>query len=196
MIFYNSKIKEQIKILSKFFLGVENPTKYLNHLKRKVDKSFFSKKYNTQEFIEFLEALGVSSGDTIFLSSTWSEFYNYKGKATELIRAIIKLLGDQGNLAMPCNSSLYDEDCHFDELTTPTSAGLLSEVFRRYPNVRRSIHINSSVCVLGVKAEYYTDNHEKSLMSWDKHSPHFKLYKDIDYSNNICFSAKLIYFFT
>src|SRR5690606_22887380 len=54
-------------------------------------------------------------------------------------------------------------------------AGLLSEVFRNFPNVKRSINLQHSVCALGKLADYFTSEHHLSKIAWDEYSPYYKL---------------------
>ena len=57
----------------------------------------------------------------------------------------------------------------------PVYTGLLCEVFRRYPDVRRSIHLGASVCALGPNAEFLTRDHHLTAMPWGKDSPFCRL---------------------
>jgi aminoglycoside 3-N-acetyltransferase len=71
---------------------------------------------------------------------------------------------------LPSNSAAPID---FDSV--PSKAGLVSEVFRRMPGVRRSISNNHSVCALGPNAAFLTDSHHLSTTSWDKSSPYRRI---------------------
>lgn len=187
-----STIKKLIKIPSKRLLGVTDPRLLFNRAHTNIRKKIYREKYNVKDLAEFLESLGVKYGDTIFVPSSWSEFYNFDGDVKELILILRELIGPKGNLAMPSNTALYQNGHVFNVRRTPTNAGIVAEYFRRTKGVERSIHLNSSVCVLGPDAYEIISNHQKSRTSWDENSPHHKLYS---------MNAKIIalgcgYFFT
>ena len=173
------KIKKIIIFLSKKILRVPNPKIFFESKKRSFEKNFFTKKFNSKDFVNFIEDLGIEEKDTVFFPSSWNEFYNFNDGIKDLINSLIEFLGDKGNLVMPSNTNLYCEGSIFDVKKTPTNAGLIAELFRRSPNVKRSIHLNSSVCAHGKNSEFLCRGHEKSISSWDDFSPYKKLY-DLD----------------
>lgn len=56
---------------------------------------------------------------------------------------------------------------------------MLTDIFRRYPGVSRSINLNHSVCAIGPNAEFLTRDHHRSETSWDQFSPYYRL-REID----------------
>jgi aminoglycoside 3-N-acetyltransferase len=52
---------------------------------------------------------------------------------------------------------------------------LLCEVFRRSPEIRRSIHLSSSVCAVGPGADFLVRDHHHTLMPWGRDSPFCRL---------------------
>lgn len=170
-------MKEFLKKISKVTLGTTNPKTFISRKKRDIEKKFYHEKIDNSKFIHFLESLDIKPRDVVFFQSSWNEFYNYTGKPTELIRLIIDYLGPEGTLAMPSNTNMTQKGEVFNVVRTPTNAGLIAECFRRMPNVQRSIHLNSSVCAIGPVAQELIRDHHLSVTPWDKHSPHYKLYK-------------------
>jgi aminoglycoside 3-N-acetyltransferase len=69
---------------------------------------------------------------------------------------------------------LRKKDSIFDLKRTPTSAGLIPEVFRNYPGVKRSVNMHS-VCAIGKHADFLTRDHINSITYWDKQSPYYRL---------------------
>jgi aminoglycoside 3-N-acetyltransferase len=57
----------------------------------------------------------------------------------------------------------------------PVYTGFLCEVFRRTPDIRRSIHLSSSVCAVGPNADFLVRDHHRTLMPWGKDSPFCRL---------------------
>ena len=53
----------------------------------------------------------------------------------------------------------------------PVYTGLLCEVFRRTPDMRRSIHLSSSVCAVGPNADYLVRDHHLTSDALGKEQP-------------------------
>jgi len=170
------QLKHIIKKVSKKAFGYQDPRVAAQRAYLYFRKRIYTQKYSTQQLLDFIESLDIGSGDTIMMQSSWSEFYNFEGRAVEMLDGIIEIVGPSGNICMPCNSDYNDGDT-FDVRKTPTIAGLLPEYFRRQKGVKRSIHYNSSVCALGPGADEIISDHNRSNTSWDEYSPYYKLWK-------------------
>lgn len=133
----------------------------------------FHKKYNTQDIIHILEEQGIKKGSNIFIHCAWDSFYNYEDSIENLLNAIIEHIGPEGTIAMPAFPIHRKKIFHVKR--TPTGAGLLAEMFRRMPNVKRSCNVRHSVCALGPLSEYLTRDHQKSLVCFDENSPYYRL---------------------
>ena len=82
------------------------------------------------------------------------------GGADAVIEALVEVVGDRGTVAMP--SFHYTRplpEPYFDVRTTPGKTGMLTEVFRRRPGVRRSVHPTHAVSALGPRADEFLDGH-------------------------------------
>lgn len=172
-----NNIKQLIKEPSKKIFGVSDPRLLLKQFHTNIRKKIYREKFGTERLLALLDDLGIKQGDTIFVPSSWGEFYNFTDTPQELISSLKELIGLRGNLAMPSNTNLFQNNMIFNVRRTPTNAGILAEYFRRTKGVKRSIHLNSSICIMGPDAEEMTSTHEKSITSWDKFSPHHKLYE-------------------
>lgn len=130
-----------------------------------------------EEIQFFLEKSGIQPGDTVMLHSSWEALNSGGFTAAELIKMLVNYLGEQGTLAMPAFPDYKNqvEGAVFNVKRTPSAGGMLTEIFRRYPHVLRSINLNHSVCALGANAEYLTSEHNKSKTSWDEYSPYYRL---------------------
>ena len=144
--------------------------------KRKIDKKIFIKKYSTEEVITLMKSMGLQKGSNVFIHSSFSEFYNYTGTPKQFIDAVLEVIGSDGTLAMPAHSSIKAGHI-FDIEKTPTVAGMIAEVFRRYPGVKRSIDVLNPVCAIGSMSDYLLAEHQYSQVSWDEKSPYYKLSK-------------------
>ena len=103
----------------------------------------------------------------------------YKGSANDLVSALIELCGPDRTLVMPAfvmggrtyDTSAYFRSRPFDVRRTPAEMGLVAEIFRRRPNVLRSLHPTCSVCALGRLAKELTSGHHISRTGMSPDSP-------------------------
>jgi hypothetical protein len=66
----------------------------------------------------------------------------------------------------------------FDVRTSPSRVGLITEVFRRRPDVIRSVHPTNSVAAWGKKARPYVEGHEDSPTPYGHDTPYGRLAAD------------------
>jgi aminoglycoside N3'-acetyltransferase len=141
---------------------------------RGVESRIYRSKYSAGELIGFMQKQGLKKGSNVLLHSSWNEFYNFKGSPNDFIDAIIEAIGPEGTLVMPAYPFLRKKESIFDIQRTPTAAGLIPEVFRNYPGVKRSVNIHS-VCAFGKHADFLTRDHIHSATCWDRQSPYYRL---------------------
>jgi aminoglycoside 3-N-acetyltransferase len=98
-------------------------------------------RYGEAELRAVLKEVGVPAGATLFLHSAWDEFYNFSGTPVDLVRVLQRHVGPEGTIVMPAYPLRVSPDTVFDVRRTPTGAGLVPEMFRRMPGVRRSINL-------------------------------------------------------
>ena len=147
---------------------------YKANIIKRVESKIYRRKYTVAELINFMQKQGLKKGSNVLLHTSWNEFYNFMGSPNEFIDALIDAVGPEGTLVMPAYPFLRNKKSIFDLKRTPTSAGLIPEVFRNYPGVKRSVNIHS-VCALGKHADFLTRDHIYSITSWDKKSPYYRL---------------------
>jgi aminoglycoside 3-N-acetyltransferase len=121
----------------------------------------------------------VTRGRTLWVQSSWNEFFNVPLKPSEVIDLLRDLIGPEGTLAMPAFPIDHDASKLFMVDRAPVYTGLLCEVFRRVPGVQRSIHLTSSVCAVGPNADFLIRDHHRTMMTWGKDSPFCRL-MDVD----------------
>jgi aminoglycoside 3-N-acetyltransferase len=132
-------------------------------------------RYDEAELRVALERVGVHAGATLFLHSAWDEFYNFNGTAVDLVRLLQRHMGAEGTIAMPAYPLRIRPEEVFDVRRAPTGAGLIPEMFRRMPGVRRSINLIHSVAAIGPNADFLVRDHHRSETPWDQHSPYARL---------------------
>lgn len=176
-------MKKKFKKFLKEKLKLKYPREYINSFSatRKLDKAKkkYHEKYTTKDILNSLIKSGLKKGDTLFIHSSWNQFFNYKGTPKELIDTLLEYLTEEGTLAMPCFPAIQDDSKIFNVKRTPSGAGFLTEMFRRYKGTTRSMNLNHSVCAIGKNAEFLTKDHHKSKTSWDEMSPYYRL-KEVD----------------
>lgn len=108
-----------------------------------------------------LKALGVGPGDLLLAHTSLSSFGHVEGGANAVIDAMLEAVGPQGTVVVPTLSFtiLKEKPLRFSVKDTPSSTGLVTEVFRKRPQAVRSIHPTSSAAAIGPHAAYLTRNH-------------------------------------
>jgi aminoglycoside 3-N-acetyltransferase len=145
-------------------------------IKMRINKILYKKKYTTGDIIKLMKNMGLKKGATVFIHSSWDQFFNYTGTIMDFIDAILTEIGTEGTLAMPAYFTLQQQkkDIIYSIEKTPTLAGMIAETFRRYPNVKRSID-RHAICAVGTNTDYLINEHKYSITSWDEKSPYYKL---------------------
>jgi aminoglycoside 3-N-acetyltransferase len=116
---------------------------------------------------DVLRNLGFRPGAMIMVHSSFSTVKRRVPDITpeKLIRQMQELVGPDGTLLMPAfsfrgrQSHYVDTHTHFDVQHTPSCVGVLTEVFRRMPDVTRSYHPTHSVAGWGRHAKDILSTH-------------------------------------
>lgn len=121
-----------------------------------------------------LRNLGIKKGDDLLIHSSFKSLGNVEGGIQTLIEAIISLLGDNGTLLIPSLSYATVNQMQepiFDIKKTPSCVGAVTEFFRNYNGVKRSMHPTHSICVYGYRQYEYISNHFKDNEPVGENSP-------------------------
>ena len=153
--------------------------------KRDITRAIEQKKMkpvvNKQQLKDGLITIGLKEGTVVLVHSGLSQFGPIKGGAKTVVEALLETIGPEGTLAMPAYpmggkmSEWVKEKRVIDFRTAPSKMGAISEYFRSYPGIKRSIHPTHSVCALGPKAEYLVKDHGMTPNAFDKTSPFYRL---------------------
>lgn len=121
--------------------------------------------YGEPELLAALRKLGVVPGDALMLHSAFSSSHGFRGSIEQLTDVFIDAVGPDGHVLMvslPYRTSSYayvSKAKVFDVRKTPSMMGMVSEMFRRRPDVVRSLHPTHPVLVRGNRAEWFVDAH-------------------------------------
>lgn len=133
------------------------------------------------QIIEQLKKVGLKSGEVVMLHSSLSKMGYVEGGPQTIIDSILNVIGDEGTLVMPAFPAIgfnYDylmTNPVFDIANTPSKMGVITEVFRKMKQVKRSLHPTDSVCALGKQADYLTKDHVNQLTPYNENSPFYRL---------------------
>jgi aminoglycoside 3-N-acetyltransferase len=133
--------------------------------------------YDRAALLRALRRLGVMPGDTVMLHSAFSPEHGFRGSAAELIETFLEAVGPEGHLLMvslPYRNAALDwleSGRRFDVRKTPSMMGMVSEVFRRRPDVLRSLHPTHPVLVHGPRALDFVQQHAECVYPCGPGSP-------------------------
>jgi aminoglycoside 3-N-acetyltransferase len=137
--------------------------------------------FTPDDLLEALRALGIEEGDVLIAHTSFKQFQGFQGGIGEAIAVLQKAVGENGALLIPTlpftGSALqYVNSGRITNLAkTPSRMGLLTEIFRRLPNVTRSIHPTHPVAGWGRKAPALLENHYLARSPCGESSPFHRL---------------------
>lgn len=140
---------------------------------------FFS--FTAGDLLRELRRLGVREGDTLIVHSAYSRFAGFQGGVAEAIAALQAAVGLEGHLLMPTmpfsGSALdYANSGETTDLArTPSRMGALTEVYRKRPDVIRSIHPTHPVAIGGPRAARFAEGHYLAESPCGKGTPFHRL---------------------
>jgi aminoglycoside N3'-acetyltransferase len=167
--------RNAVKHLARRLFGRSDLGSLVREQRLRLAKKIYRRPVAIADLRQGLIDLGVTPGRTLWVQSSWNEFYNVPLRPSEMIDMLRDLLGPAGTLAMPAFPIDQNPAKVFLVDRAPVYTGLLCEVFRRLPDVRRSIHLSSSVCAIGPEADFLVRDHHLTLLPWGPQSPFCRL---------------------
>jgi aminoglycoside 3-N-acetyltransferase len=168
-------VRRGVKRLAQKLLGRDDVRGFVRKQKLRLSKRIHRRPVAIAELRQLLIDLGVRRGRTLWVHSSWNEFYNVPLKPSEMIELLRDLLGPEGTLGMPAFPIRQDPDKVFLVDKAPVYTGMLCEIFRRQSDVLRSIHLSSSACAVGPNADFLIRDHHRTDMPWGKDSPFLRM---------------------
>lgn len=171
-------IYSRIGGLIKRITGINDISLFKKNFQKKIGKFIYREKFNETDFITVLQETGLKKGSTVCIHSSMKQFYNYTGTAESLIKAIMDIVTEEGTLVFPAypkDEIRNSENYIFNAAKDPTGAGYLAETFRKFPDVKRSVNVQHSVCAWGKYADWIVKDHHLCHDCWDINSPWQKM---------------------
>src|SRR5580700_3941479 len=125
-------VRSTAKRLAQKLVGQSDLRGFMRKRKLWLSKKIHRRPIAIAELRQRLIDLGVTPGRTLWVQSSWNEFYNVPMRPSEVIDLLRDLLGPEGTLAMPAFPIDQDPAKVFQVDRAPVYTGLLCEVFRRY----------------------------------------------------------------
>lgn len=112
--------------------------------------------YIKEDIIRDIENLGIKPTDTLLIHSSMKSIGNVENGADTIIDAFIEYM-ETGLLIFPTHTWYQmNHGCNlFDVKEQDSCVGILSNIFRKRPNVFRSLHPTHSIAAIGERAEEY-----------------------------------------
>ena len=130
-----------------------------------------------EQLASALSALGIKPGGDVIVHSDAPAMESIGWTPSDMIDFLVDYIGTDGTLLMPTHPKLKTVDGKrtFNLRRSPSTVGMMTELFRRRPGVVRSSFPYSSVAAFGARANELLDDHINSFAPHDEHSPYAKL---------------------
>lgn len=157
--------------------------KYLYHIRRRFDWLYLVR-YGAFTAEDLGAEILARIGDNFEILMVHSSYDNmlpmYTQTPRDVIQVLLSICGRERTLAMPAfffggrNYDVlkyYTNTPVFNKQSTPSQMGMISEVFRRYPGVKRSLHPTHSICAYGPLADELTSRHHLMPTTFGEGTP-------------------------
>jgi len=138
--------------------------------------------YGPDKLVRRLRECGVVPGSTLIVHSSWLPLNGFQGKPADVVRALKEAVGPEGLLVMTSmpyhnmsSAQWLAKGKPMNAARSPSMMGLISEVFRRSENVRRSLSATHPLLAWGRDAEAFIAGHEKAQAPFGAESPFARL---------------------
>lgn len=121
--------------------------------------------------VQDLKKLGLRPGDVVMVHSALSSLGKVEGGARTVIEALLEVLTPSGTLMM----LTFASPGPFHIKKTPSGLGAVTEAFRKWPGVMRSLHPSHSVAALGPRAQDLIKDYAKSPTAAGCETPYGRL---------------------
>ena len=156
--------------------------KWLSTERRRMSRVFtlLHGTYTAKELIDELKRKIPGDTEILMIHSSYDHLLPmYCGRPREIVDELIGFCGGERTLVMPAfclggrrrDKKAYYRTHVFDVRKSVSEMGLLTEIFRRLPGVKRSLHPTHSICALGPLASQLTATHHLAATRTGKGTP-------------------------
>lgn len=149
---------------------------------RKIYRGILKKAYSPLSEAEFRKILAedmkIKNGSIVFIHSSVDNL-NITFDTLRLLEILLETVGENGTLVFPCWHFTYRAEDYlksgkvFDVRRSPSMLGVLSEMARRYPGAKRSLHPTNSIVAIGKQAAAVTEAHHTDIYPCGEKSPYY-----------------------
>ncbi len=134
--------------------------------------------YTKQDLLAALAALSIDPNGTLMVHLSYKAIGDVDGRGDTVLDALMEYMGD-GLLVLPTHtwSNVGTQNPVMDVLYTPSCVGTLTELFRKHPNVHRSLHPTHSLAAFGAQAEGFLAGEEHISTPCGKGGAYYKLWE-------------------
>ena len=132
-----------------------------------------------QEFRKILtKELGITKGSIVFIHSSVDNL-NFAFDTYRLLEVLLETVGEEGTLVFPCwhftnrAEEYLKSEKVFDIRRSHSALGMLSEMARRYPGAKRSLHPTNSIVAIGKNADAIVGSHHLDIYPCGEKSPYY-----------------------
>ena len=150
----------------------------LRRIYRSVLKTWYAP-LSEEEFKKILTTeLKIANGSIVFIHSSVDNL-NIRFDTLRLLEILMETVGEEGTLVFPCWHFTYRAEEYlksgkvFDIRRSPSALGMLSEMARRYPGAKRSLHPINSIVAIGKNAAAITGSHHTDIYPCGEKSPYY-----------------------
>ena len=131
---------------------------------------------SADDIIASLQRLGIQPGDDLLVHSDAAAMESIGWDPSDIIDLLLDYIAD-GTLMMPSHPRLKitNSKLTYNVRRSPSTVGLMTELFRRRAGVIRSRFPYSAAAAIGSRAAELIEDHANSFAPHDEHSPYSKL---------------------
>ncbi len=174
-----------IKII--FFCSPRFIQNFLEKKKQQKMLTIWKERQKTKVSKQYINELfdNIPFHSDVFLHTSLFNIGKIEGGYKEVVWQLNARILDKGYTLL-CSALAYKGSSEdflkqkkiFDVRTEPVEMGTINEYYALLPEAKRSMSPTHSVCAVGRKAEYYTQEHHLAVTPFTELSPYFKIAKN------------------
>jgi aminoglycoside 3-N-acetyltransferase len=137
--------------------------------------------YGPEDLLRMLQKMDIKAGDAVMVHASLFALNGFTGRPRDMLDVLKTAVTSDGLLIMPSmtysdsSKSFLQQGKPMDVRRSPSQMGLLSEVFRRHKDVKRSINPTHPLLAWGHRSDWFVADHQNCQYSFGIASPFSKL---------------------